>query len=40
MMMMVIMTNNSGNDGDYNNSDYQPDWTIVDDIEMITTGNN
>ena len=40
-MMMIMMTNNSDDDdGDNNNSDYLPVWTIVDDKEMIITGNN
>ena len=48
MVMMVIMFlmiygnndyNSDDDDGD-NNSDYRPVWTVVDDKEMITTGNN
>ena len=35
-----MMTYNSDDDGDNNNNDYRPVWTIVDDKEMITTGNN
>ena len=39
-VMMVMMTNNSDDNGDNNSSDYLPVWTIFDDKEMITTGNN
>ena len=33
--MMAMMTYNSDDDGDNNNNDYRPVWTIVDDKEMI-----
>ena len=36
---MMVM-DNSDDDGDNNNSDYRPIWTIVDHKEMITPGNN
>jgi hypothetical protein len=31
---------NCDDDGDNDNSYYLPVWTIVDDKEMITTGNS
>ena len=50
MVMTIVLLNNgdddgnddynSDDDGDNNNSDCRPVWTIVDDKEMITTGNN
>ena len=40
-MMMAMMTYDSNDDdGDNNTIYYLPVWTIVDDKEMITTGNN
>ena len=38
-MILVMMSNNSVDDGDNNNIFYRPAWTIDDDKEMITTGN-
>ena len=49
MIMTIVLIRNidddgnddyNSDDGDDNNSDYSPVWTIVDDKEMITTGNN
>ena len=38
--MMVMMTYDSNDDGYNDNSDCLHVWTIEDDKEMITTGNN
>jgi hypothetical protein len=41
VVIIVLMSNSYDDDGDYNNSDYRPVWTIVDDDkEMTNTGKN